>query len=46
MNNTNSKYPLKILCLEDSLLNADLIQKYLNENSDYSAQMDIVIKEK
>jgi diguanylate cyclase (GGDEF)-like protein/putative nucleotidyltransferase with HDIG domain len=46
MNNTKGKYQLKILCLEESLLNADLIQKYLNENSDYSIQMDMVIKEK
>jgi diguanylate cyclase (GGDEF)-like protein/putative nucleotidyltransferase with HDIG domain len=46
MNNTKGKYQLKILCLEESLLNADLIQKYLNENSDYSIKMDIVIKEK
>jgi len=46
MNKDDKKYQLKMLCLEESLMNADLIQKYLNENTDYSIQMDMVIKEK
>lgn len=45
MNKNDKQYQLKILCLEDTLLNADLIQKYLNENSDYLIKMDMVLKE-
>jgi len=45
MNKNDKEYQLKILCLEDTLPNADLIQKYLNENSDYLIKMDMVLKE-
>jgi len=45
MSKNDNKYQLKILCLEDTLLNADLIQKYLNKNSDYLIKMDMVLKE-
>src|SRR5665647_436767 len=36
---------LEILFLEDSPLDADLISKYLYENSSYEIQIDLVIKE-
>jgi len=39
------KIKLKILCLEDSPLDAELIYEYLCENSKYEIQMDIVSKE-
>ncbi len=39
------KYILKILSLEDSPLDAELIYEYLGENSKYDIQMDIVSKE-
>ncbi len=49
MNNLNYKKPnkrkLKILCLEDSPMDAELIYEYLCENSDYEIEMDITLKE-